>query len=430
MVETLRTPNLITDPTPRLGIDQVRSGTHATPVYDPANDAIRRNPFPIYVELQEHDPVHWSEPIRSWVITRYDDVRQVAMSSNMSSDRLRPFYESLKDERRDILSGVMRYLNLWLVFKAPPEHTRLRKLLNSVFTPAMFASLEAQVVQTVDHIFQKCDAGAETDFMKEVAVLVPAYVILDMLGVPRGDFEKIKVWSDDLRLFIGTAKGGGDKYRKARDGADHMSDYFKEIIQQRRKQPGADVISLMIAARDDHGPLNEDELIATCMLILFGGHETTTNLLGNAVVALLDHPDQLQRLRNDPDLIALAVEEFLRYDGPTNSIARVVATEHQLGDKTLREGDRVFAMINAANRDPRRFERPNALDLGRTPNRHLTFGQGVHFCLGAPLARLEAKVCLGQLVARYPNLRRGDREVDWIDALVMRGPSQLPIFLA
>jgi cytochrome P450 len=175
--------------------------------------------------------------------------------------------------------------------------------------------------------------------------------------------------------------------------------------------------------------LNEDELIATCMLILFGGHETTTNLLGNAVVALLAHPNQLHRLTVEPDLITLAVEEFLRYDGPSNSIARVVARDHQLGDKTLREGDRVFAMINAANRDPRRFERPNVLDLGRTPNRHLTFGQGVHFCLGAPLARLEAKVCLGQLVARYPNFRRGHREVDWIDALVMRGPSQLPIFL-
>ena len=405
------------------------SGTHATPVYDPADDGIRRNPFLIYEELQAHDPVHWSAPLRSWVITRYDDVRQVAMSANMSSDRLRPFYESLKDERRDILSGVMRYLNLWLVFKAPPEHTRLRKLLNSVFTPAMFGALESQIVQTVDHIFLQCDAKAEMDFMKEVAVLVPAYVILDMLGVPREDFEKIKIWSDDLRLFIGTAKGGGDKYRKARDGADHMSAYFKEIIQLRRSHPGKDVISLMIAARDQDGPLNEDELIASCMLILFGGHETTTNLLGNAVVALLAHPDQLHRLTVEPDLITLAVEEFLRYDGPSNSIARVVARDHQLGTKTLREGDRVFAMINAANRDPRRFERPNALDLGRTPNRHLTFGQGVHFCLGAPLARLEAKVCLSQLVTRYPNIRRGNGEVDWIDALVMRGPSQLPIFL-
>jgi len=399
------------------------------PIYDPADESTRRNPFPLYEALQEHDPVHWSEALRSWIVTRYDDVRKVAMSPAMSSDRLKPFYESLKDERHDILSGVMRYLNLWLVFKAPPEHTRLRKLLNSVFTPAMVASLEPQIRGTVDHILEQVDEEGEIDLMTAIAVLLPAYVILDMLGVPRAHFAEIKTWSDDLRLFIGTAKGDGDKYRKAREGADHMSAYFREVIQQRRARPGTDVISGMIAARDDSGALDEDELIATCMLILFGGHETTTNLLGNAVVALLDHPDQFRRLVSEPGLIILAVEEFLRYDGPSNSIARVVASAHELGGKELREGDRVFAMVNAANRDPRRFERPHALDLGRTPNRHLTFGQGIHFCLGAPLARLEAKVCLGQLAARYPGMRYGRGAVDWIDALVMRGPGLLPVYL-
>ena len=165
------------------------------------------------------------------------------------------------------------------------------------------------------------------------------------------------------------------------------------------------------------------------MLILFGGHETTTNLLGSAVNALLEHPDQLRRLQEDPAIITSAVEEFLRFDGPSNSIARVVAKEHVLGGKTLREGERVFAMINAANRDPRRFERPHALDLGRQPNRHLTFGQGLHFCLGAPLARLEAKICILEVAARYPRMRFSGGQVDWIDALVMRGPTQLPMFL-
>jgi len=398
-------------------------------VYDPADDQTRRNPFPLYEAMQENDPVHWSEPLRSWIITRYDDVRKVAMSQAMSSDRLQPFYLALKDERRDILSGVMRYLSLWLVFKAPPEHTRLRKLLNTVFTPALIAAMEPQICTTVDHILEQLDPGTEIDFMRDVAVLLPAYVILDMLGVPREDFPAIKVWSDDLRLFIGTAKGEGDKYRKARAGADGMSDYFRAVIQQRRANPGTDVISLMVTARDESGTLSEDELVATCMLILFGGHETTTNLLGNAVIALLEHPEQMQRLGNDPTLIVSAVEEFLRYDGPSNSIARVVAIDHELGGKTLREGERVFAMVNAANRDPRRFEQPHALDLGRQPNRHLTFGQGLHFCLGAPLARLEAKVCLGQVVARYPRMRYSGGPVDWIDALVMRGPTQLPMFL-
>ena len=399
------------------------------PVYDPSDDATRRNPFPLYEVLQEQDPVHWSESLRSWIVTRYDDVRQVAMSSSMSSDRLQPFYMALKDERRDILSGVMRYLSLWLVFKAPPEHTRLRKLMNSVFTPALIGSMEPQINATVNHILEQLDPTAEIDFMKDVAALLPAYVILDMLGVPRTDFPSIKIWSDNLRLFIGTAKGEGDKYSKASEGSDRMSEYFRAAIQQRRAKPGTDVISLMVAARDDNGTLSEDELVATCMLILFGGHETTTNLLGSAVIALLEHPDQLLRLQEDPAIITTAVEEFLRFDGPSNSIARVVAKEHTLGGKTLREGERVFAMINAANRDPRRFERPHALDLGRQPNRHLTFGQGLHFCLGAPLARLEAKICIREVAVRYPRMRYSGGSVDWIDALVMRGPTQLPMFL-
>lgn len=401
----------------------------SAPVYDPFDETTRRNPFPLYEALQMHDPVHWSETLRCWIITRYDDVRQVALSPAMSSDRLRPFYESLKDERRDILSGVMRYLSLWLVFKAPPEHTRLRKLLNSVFTLQMIQSLEPQIRGTVRHILDEVDQDRQVDFMTDIAVLLPAYVILDMLGVPRADFPMIKVWSDDLRLFIGTSKGEEDKYRKAREGADNMSAYFREVILQRQRQLGDDVISKMIAVRDELGALTEDELVATCMLILFGGHETTTNLLGSAVVSLLDNPGQLQRLQQNPELIELAVEEFLRYDGPSNSIARVIATDHELHGKPLKAGDRVFAMINAANRDPRRFERPHELDLGRTPNRHLTFGQGLHFCLGAPLARLEAKVCIGELVQRHPHMRHGSGEVEWIDALVMRGPAYLPLRL-
>jgi cytochrome P450 len=293
----------------------------------------------------------------------------------------------------------------------------------------MIQSLEPQIHRTVKHIFDQVDADKQIDFMTDIAVLLPAYVILDMLGVPRADFSMIKVWSDDLRLFIGTSRGEEDKYRKAREGADNMSAYFREIILQRQQHLGGDVISQMVTARDDQGGLSEDELVATCMLILFGGHETTTNLLGSAVVALLDNPSELQRLQQKPELIVSAVEEFLRYDGPSNSIARVVAINHELHGKSLKAGDRVFAMINAANRDPRRFERPHALDLGRMPNRHLTFGQGLHFCLGAPLARLETKICIGELVKRYPDIYHGDGEVEWIDSLVMRGPSHLPLRL-
>lgn len=397
--------------------------------YDPSDMRIRENPFPIYAYLQDNDPVHWSKSLKSWVITRYDDVRQATMAPAMSSDRLQPFYEALKDERRDILSGVMRYLNLWLVFRAPPEHTRVRKLLNSVFTPALIASMQEDIAATVEYLFARLKTDQPVDFMREVSVLLPAYVILDMLSVPRDDFGNIKKWSDDLRLFIGSAQSEPDKYTRAREGADRMSEYFRELIIQRRERPGSDVVSKMIAASVDGGGLTEDELIATCMLVLFGGHETTTSLLGNAVKALLDNPSQLQKLREEPQLIESAVEEFLRYDGPVNSIARVVANEHEVGGRILRKGDRVFIMINAANRDPRRFDSPHELDLARSPNRHLTFGQGLHFCLGAPLARLEARICLSLLVQRYPDMRLAPGAIRWMDALVMRGLTSLPLYL-
>ncbi len=398
-------------------------------MYDPADENIRRNPFPLYEQLQLDDPVHWSEPLRGWVVTRYDDVRQVTMAPAMSSNRLLPFYESLKDERRDILSGVMRYLNLWLVFREPPEHTRLRKLLNSVFTPALIASMQGDIGKTVESILEPLDATKPIDFMRDVAVLLPAYVILDMLSVERQDFLKIKQWSDDLRLFVGTARGEKNKYARAREGADRMSEYFREIIRSRRAAPGNDVISQMIAARDNGNTLTEDELVATCMLVLFAGHETTTSLLGNAIKALLDHPEQFARLRAEPEMIDSAVEEFLRFDGPAAAAARVVAVGHELAGQQLKQGDRVFAMLNAANRDPRRFERPHDLDLARTPNRHIAFGLGPHFCLGAPLARLEAKVCVGMLVERFPKMRYADGDCNWMDALIMRGLTSFPLHL-
>jgi cytochrome P450 len=302
-------------------------------------------------------------------------------------------------------------------------------MMNVVFSLQLIQSREVAIRKTVEQLLELMDPSHEVDFVEKVAVLLPAYVILDMMGLPREDFAEIKQWSDDLRLFIGTSRTEEDKYRKARDGADRMSSYFRDVIAQRRSSPGDDVITAMVNAKDANGALSEDELVAMCMLVLFGGHETTTSLLGSAVVALIEHPEQKQKLHDDPALIDAAVEEFLRYDGPSNSIARVAAVDHELHGKKLVAGDRVFAMINAANRDPRRFDRPHELILDRTPNRHLTFGQGLHFCLGAPLARLEAKVCIGSLVAQYPAMRFGQGEVKWLDALVMRGPTQLPLVL-
>ena len=400
-----------------------------TMTYDPAAPEVRRNPFPVYSQLQDDDPVHWSESLRSWVLTRYDDVRQVAMSDVMSPDRLRPFYAQLKGERREILAEVMRYLSLWMVFRDPPEHTRLRRLVGTAFTPRSIDALAEPVGRVVDQLLDALPRNQSVDWAQQVAMPLPAYVILDLLGIPHQSYADLKAWSDELRAFVGSSRADPDRYNRARHGATQLAGFFREVIAARRAAPGEDFVSRMITARDEQGSLSEDELVATCMLVLFAGHETTTHLLSNSANALLDHPDQLQRLRDNPALINPAVEEFLRYDGPSNAITRVVSADHEIGGKLLRSGDRVFAMVNAANRDPRRFDDPQGLDIARQPNRHLTFGFGLHFCLGAPLARLEAQLCFAGLIRRFGKIERAAGETEWIDSLAMRGLSRLPVQL-
>jgi cytochrome P450 len=254
-------------------------------------------------------------------------------------------------------------------------------------------------------------------------------VIMDMMGVPRDMLFTIKAWSDDLINFVGSPRSVDDKYERARAGGVAMAEYFGRLIAERRAEPKNDILTMLIQARDDQSMLTDDEVVASAMLLLFAGHETTTNLLGNALMALHANPDQQDRLRQDPGLIDTAVEEFLRFDGPVLSVSRAVATHHELGGKALEVGSRVFVMITAANRDPAVFADPDRVDLARMPNRHMTFGKGIHFCLGASLARLEAKTAFNEILHRYRSieLTRRVEDLDWIDAMVMRGVRSLPV---
>ena len=254
---------------------------------------------------------------------------------------------------------------------------------------------------------------------------------MDMLGVPRDAVESMKEWSDEMALFIGSARGAADKYERARHGAHEMAEYFRRVIAERPRSPRDDMISAMIAARDQNQQLSEDELVASCMLFLFAGHETTTNLIGNAAIQLAEHPREQARLRGSPDLIDSAVEEFLRFDGPSGGLARVVGAEHEFAGTRLKAGERIFAMLNAANRDGRFFADPDRFDVARTPNRHVTFGFGVHFCLGAPLARIEGQICINALLRRYATIEYAADPAgfEWLDALIMRGVKSLPLRL-
>jgi cytochrome P450 len=396
-------------------------------IYDPRDRATIDDPIPVLRRLQDEDPVHWSDVLGGWVITRYADVKRVQLNHDISADRLTPFYASLPPQQRDKISVLIHYLNTWVAFKDPPDHTRLRRLMNALLSPRQIQGLRPQIEQAVDYYLDKLSDRMEFDFIRDFAFPLPATVIMFLCGLPAEDMEKVKVWSEMMKPFIGSATASPEKYEMAQSGAIGMAEYFRSVIRQRQARPGDDIISRMIGAQDQHGGLTEDELIGTCMLFLFGGHETTTNLIGNGTRALIRFSEARNQILREPRLIDSAIEEILRYDGPTGAVVRVVKVAHELHGRQLQAGDRIFIMINAANHDPRQFDAPERFDIRRSPNNHLTFNYGPHFCLGAPLARLEGQIALAQVVKRFPTLSCGPEPVHYMDTLVMRGVRSMPV---
>jgi cytochrome P450 len=265
------------------------------------------------------------------------------------------------------------------------------------------------------------------DVIRDFAYPLPITVIAEMIGVPREDREAFKIWSDELAKFIGSAFATPDKYERGARAITAMADYFRRMIPARRAHPREDIMSALVAAWERDDPRGEDELVASCILLLFAGHETTTNLIGNGVLALLRHPGQARALRDHADLTGSAVEEILRYDGPTPAMVRVAVEAIGLEGHTIRRGDRVFTMINAANRDPRQFAEPDRLDLARANNRHIAFGYGIHFCLGAALARLEGRVALEETLQRFPEWQVDHDRAVRLHTSTVRGYTKVPI---
>ncbi len=403
--------------------------TRTVPVYDPRDPDVIDDPLPVLKQLQKSDPVHWSEKLNGWLITGYDDTRAVLTDDGISADRLMPFYEHQGPDMKKRISELIRYLNTWVAFKDPPEHTRLRTLMNKVFTRSAVRALRPAIERAVNRQLDAMAGESGVDFIQTFAYPLPAAVIMEMLGLPAEDTEALKDWSNKMQLFIGSATTSTDKYSLAETGAIEMAGYFRDVIRDREKHPGDDMISKLLSIRNEGETLSEDEVIGTSMLFLFGGHETTTNLLGNGIRALLSHPGELERLRDDPAMIRSTVEEILRYDGPTGATVRVVKTPHEFHGKKLATGDRVFAMINAANHDDRVFESPEVFDIGRNPNPHLTFNYGAHFCLGAPLARLEGEIAIQAVIRRFPDMRLTADHYPYMDTLVMRGVRSMPVAL-
>jgi len=395
--------------------------------FQPNAPAFLADPFPLYGRLRDEDPAHWSPRLKAWVLTRYEDVKRVCLdTAGMSSDRLRPFFATLPSAEAQRVADLMRYLTLWMVFRDPPEHTRLRRLAAKVFNVRSIHVLRPNVEALTAWLLGGLEGRRELDFIAEFAGPLPQLVIMDMLGVPRAELARLKRLSDEMALFIGSARDVPEKYPRAEAATHEMAALFRDLIAERRAAPRADLLSELAAVEDAGERLSEDELVATCVLLLFAGHETTTHI-ANGLAALLAFPAELERLRREPALAPAAVEELLRYDGPIGAQVRIVREAQSLHGKALRPGDRVFLMMNAANRDPRAYRDPDRLELSRDGVPHLTFGFGAHICLGFPLARLEGQIALPAVLARWSRIEQAPGPREWLDSMVLRGMEAMPL---
>jgi cytochrome P450 len=395
--------------------------------YKPNDPAVLADPFPLYARLRDEDPAHWSPRLKAWVLTRYEDVKRVCLDSTMSSDRLRPFFATLPPPEASKIAELARYLTLWMVFRDPPEHTRLRRLAARVFNVRSINALRPNIESLTAWLLDRLAERKEFDFIGDFAMPLPALVIMDMLGAPREELARLKRLSDEMALFIGSARDAPEKYERAGAATREMADLFRELITARRAAPQRDLLSELVALDDGGDRLSDDELVATCILLLFAGHETTTHHLANGLRALLRFPAELDKLRANPALAPAAVEELLRYDGPIGAQVRIVQEAQTLHGRALKPGERVFLLMNAANRDPRAYANPERLDLARNGVPHLTFGFGAHLCLGFPLARLEGQVALPAVLARWRRLELASETIEWMDSMVLRGMKAMPV---
>ncbi|CAN5648214.1 cytochrome P450 [soil metagenome] len=404
-----------------------------TVTYDPTDPALLRDPYERFAQLRSSGGVHWSEPLSGWIAVDWASVNSVLTTPAVfSANRLVAVHDRLSEPDRASAADVLRWLSLWMVFQDPPNHTRLRRYVATVISPRSVTAMGGAVTEITDGILDGLPVDEPFDFFQEVGLKLPGYVVMDLLGVPRDRLEEVKQWSDEMMLFIGSSRGVEDKYGRAKHGAESMAGLFRELIADRRTHPREDVLTRLITFEVDGETLTEDELIAAMMMIANGAQETTAHMLSNGLLAMHDHPDVGARLRGDLDgLITNAVDEFLRFDSPVLSTGRLVTTDVELGGQTVKAGDRIFAMLAAANRDPAVFDQPDQLQLDGRPNGHLAFSKGVHFCLGAPLARLEGQIAFTQILERFPDIALAEpkEDIPWVNSMVARGPLRLPMIL-
>ena len=387
-----------------LAREQIESGV----AYNPLSDEVARYPYAVYRRLREKDPVHRMRLVDAWVLTRYEHVDAMLRDHERFVAKGRRFYDT----------GLTTMLDV-----NPPDHTRLRSLVSRAFTPRSVSGWHGRVQEIADRLLDAVGDRDRFDLIAALGYPLPVTVIAEMLGVPPEDMDRFEVWSNDIALLVEPILMPV-QLEGVRRATRELFAYFETIVEARQREPRHDLVSALLAAEEEGDKLSREELLSTMLLILVAGNETTRNLIGNGMLALLRHPAQLRRLREEPGLLDPAIDELLRYDSPVQLDGRVVRKDLEMGGKRLRAGQKVIALLGAANRDPAAFENPDALDIGRREKSHLSFGRGIHYCLGASLAVLEARIAFRGLFDRFPSIRLA-AEPRYRDGIVLRGVESL-----
>jgi len=377
------------------------------PTYDLFAPEALVNSYPLYKRMRSEDPVHYCESAGYWILTRYRDVEAALRDQRLSSDRTALYINNLGSLDFNLIQNFLHLTSKMMVGTDPPEHTRLRKLANPGFTTRAIESWRSIIENTTDRLLDQVQNHGGMDVVSDLSVPLPGFILPEIFGVPETDRANLLEWASDIGTFFGAAGGSTiemeELARKADKAAAQFCALIRQLVEQRRRQPGTDMISLLSVAYQEQG-FNLEEVPSLCIEILNAGLLTTTDLISNGVNALLCHPDQLQKLKKNPTLINSAVEEILRFDTSVPFFFRIAKQDLTIRGKDITAGSVIALGLAAANHDPEKFEEPEVFDITRTPNEHLGFGSGIHFCVGAVLARMELTICLTTLLRRLPNL--------------------------
>jgi len=394
---------------------------------------VLQNPYPAYARLHAEGPLHYLDVggngAAAWSIFSHAECSAAAKDPRLSAKRAHKLILPLPLDRQSEFKELAHLFSLWMIFMDPPEHTRLRKLLNKGFAPNLIEQLRPQVESIVDRMLSPLRNGSEIDLMSEFANPLPVRIILELLGIPQELNDMLVGLSRAVAGFRGTPTPNVQQAQAAQDALIQLKDFFRRTVEEKRRSKGNDLISLLINIEEQGEVLTEDELFAQCSALLFAGHETTRNLIGNGMFTLLRNPEQAADLREHPEIIRSAVEEILRYESPVQFTSRVLKESMDICGQRVPKNWSILCMLGAANRDPKQFDDPDRLNLRRLKNEHLAFSAGPHFCIGSLLARMEGQVALLNLVQRFPKMKLTGRPPEWAPTFGFRGLKSLSVVL-